>query len=202
MINTHTQAPAKEGLAGFITLLFLCGVFFLFDFSLLFYFTSVCLIFWVYIFRNPERFSKERLKDVFLSPCDGRIENIEYLDNQVLLTFKIGLLDVGLLRAPFDYEGGMKIDVTNGLKLYLSDNRAKEELNARIRLEGEGFSMEVVSEIFPARFYSLIDWKMGERIGFCKAGTLRLKFNPEAVDLKINIGDIVKSGETLLGYRK
>lgn len=199
---TNTQVLAKEGLRGFVVLFFFCLVCFFFDFFILSYFLLFCLVFWAYIFRNPERLPEERLEGVYLSPCDGRIENIEYLDDRLLLTFRIGLLDTGVLRAPFDYKEEIKMKEIKGLNLYLSENRIKEKLNTKVELDGGDFDMEVMSEIFPAKFYLPIRWRMGDRIGFCKAGVLRLRLNLKAVDLKINIGDIVKSGETLLGYRK
>lgn len=196
---TTTQILAKEGIKGGLVLLvlFLLAVAAGSEFFIILF--LLALGFWLFMFRNPERLPSERLPNALMAPCDGVIENIEYASDAILVTLKIGLLDVGVLRAPFVMQNP-SFQKQEGLSVYLASDEKKEALNARYGLKVEDFEMMITPELFGAKIYGLGSFCTGERIGFCKVGRLRLQLKPNFVELKVNIGDILKSGETLLGY--
>ena len=196
---TTTQILAKEGIRGGLVLLvlFLLAVAVGSEFFVIL--SLMASGFWFFMFRNPERLPSERLPNALMAPCDGMIENIEYTSNALFVTLKIGLLDAGVLRAPFVMQNP-NLQKQEGLSVYLASDEKKEALNARYSLKVEDFEMTITPELFGAKIYSLGNFCTGDRIGFCKAGKLRLQLKPNFVELKSNIGDIVKSGETILGY--
>lgn len=199
---TTTQLFAKEGLKGGIVLgvcLFVCFILGLNFFALL---LLAMLLFWIFIFRNPERLPNERVENILLSPCDGKIEDIEYIHGGVLLTFRVGIMDVGILRAPLNLNEQITQEKRNGLRLYCFEDDYKERLNSKVFLETSVFSLQIIPEIFDAKVYPLSEIKRGDRIGFCKMGILKMKIILNTVELKLNIGDIVRGGETILGYVK
>lgn len=200
---TTTQLFAKEGLKGGVVLsacLFVCFILGFNFFSLLLF---AMLFFWIFIFRNPERLPNEQVENVLLSPCDGRIENIEYVHGGVLLTFRVGIMDVGILRAPLSFDEQVRQEKRNGLKFYCFGDDYKERLNSKVFLETNVFSLQITPEIFDARIYPLNHKvRRGDRMGFCKMGILKMKIILNTVELKLNIGDIVRGGETILGYVK
>lgn len=199
---TTTQLLAREGVRGGIILFICFCCAFIFSFKIFSFLLLVILLFWIFIFRNPERLPSEYIENMLLSPCDGRIENIEYVNDSIILTFKIGITDVGILRSPLNIKELSNQYRIHGLKLFCFEDNFREKINSNFFLENNKIALQIIPEIFDAKLYSLDTLKIGERMGFCKMGILRMKILLNTVELKINIGDIVRGGETILGYVK
>lgn len=201
---TSTQIIAKEGYKGIAIICILVIVFLLFGWNILIFLSFLCLILWIFAFRNPERISKDKQNRVLLAPVDGEVVKIEYQDNMVEILFKIDWFDVGLIRAPINLEG-FQISSKKGLFLHNSSQQIKEALNTKIELFSpeRNFKLEIFPEIFSkARFYESNSVLIGERIGFIKLGYVKMSLESIFLDIKVNVGDKIKGGETSIGYIK
>lgn len=202
---TSTQIIAKEGYKGAFILFILALIFWICDWSFLTFLFILVLFFWLFAFRNPERESQDKLNLTLLAPVDGTIVDIFTQENNICLNIDVGWLDAGILRAPMEIQS-YKIDKKNGLLLRNISRRLKDVLNTQINffsIKKYTFKMILYPEVFGCtNIYQKSVLSPGERMGFMKLGKLKLCFPASSIDLKIDIGDKVKSGETLLGYVK
>lgn len=202
---TSTQIIAKEGYKGALILFILTLIFWIWGWSFLTFLFILGLFFWLFAFRNPERESQDKLNLTLLAPVDGTIVDIFTQENNVCLNIDVGWLDAGILRAPMEIQS-YKIDKKNGLLLRNVSGRLKDALNTQIKffsIKKHAFEMILYPQVFSSTsFYQKSVLSPGERMGFMKLGRLKLCFPTSSIDLKIDIGDKVKSGETLLGYVK
>ena len=199
----YAQILAREGFCGSLILAALFVVFFwCFGWGVLSFVILVILGFWLFTFRNPERLVDRRVGGLIVSPCDGVITNIQYIDKKVILNFRISVTDVGLLRSPIDTPS-LSWSRVNGLRAFFADNTLKQCFNTTLSCQASNFKLEVISEIFNPSCYELSsDIFAGDRIGFCKSGWLELELDASILELQVNIGDRVKGGYTSLGYKK
>lgn len=202
---TNTQIIAKEGYKGALILLVFAVIFWIWDWDFFTFLFILGLLIWLFAFRNPERESQDRLNSVLLAPIDGSIADIFIEGDNTCLDINVGWLDVGVLRVPIEVEA-YKINKRNGLFLRNVSERLKDSLNTQINFfstKKYAFEMKLYPQIFSsADIYQKLSLSLGERIGFMKLGRLKLLFPCASLDLKVNIGDKIKSGETLLGYIK
>ncbi len=176
------------------------------DFYALFiYLFFFLFIFSFFFFRNPERVVADDTSGSVLAPVDGVIEAIERLENESGVRVRIanGMLDTHILRAPF------KSTVSDeqrryGMALFGDESKALE-LNSRCSVMFDGVRMDIVGTFFPydvACYFESGDIvRHGERIGFVYTGYIEMIL-PYAVSLHINIGDKVKSAESIIGIIK
>ncbi len=195
----NTWIIAKEGVRGVVISLVLFVILHWFGLESL---AVLCLLFsvlWFFLFRNPER-ATPKDKEAIFSPCDGKILDIIYQDEKVFVDFEIALYDVGMIRAPYSTQN-LKWQSYYGLALGLNSSELKERYNHRLYAQSDDFCLQIRSDFFAPLKYDVSQPQAGDRIGFCKAGRLRLQVKQDFSDLKINIGDCVKAGETILGYK-
>lgn len=196
------QIITKEsfwGIVWFVVWIVFCRVV---DFSLGFLLGVVLLAAWLWAFRNPERTPSDRGDDIVLAPIDGTISNIEHRQGTTRLSIDVSFFDVGLVRAPQEVET-ITLEKKFGLVAYFSP--LQKELNEVLRADIVGkisCSIWLYPKVFKhARFYAPIAYRLGERMGFMKLGTLVLEL-PDSVEIRAHIGDRIKGGSSVLGYTK
>lgn len=196
----NTQILAKEGRSGaiFLTILFVLCCFFALEHLAVFVILLLCL--WLFMFRNPERVIP-RLEEAFLSPCDGRILDIDYQKDRLMIKMQIAAYDVGIIRSPYKSEE-VSISRRFGFLSGFVSPEIKSRFNACMTWSADCFKMMIYPEFLSCRAYGGAKVYSGDRIGFCKAGILILEMRQDIIELKVNAGDKIKSGETILGYRK
>jgi phosphatidylserine decarboxylase len=184
--------PFAVSVYGDFYALFTYLFFFLFIFSLVF-------------FRNPERVVADDTSGSVLSPVDGVVEAIERLEDESGVRVRIGngMFDTHILRAPCKSTVG-EVTRRHGMAIFNSDAKA-EYLNASCRVSFDGIRMQMVGAFFPYEaacyFESGDTVRHGERIGFLYTGYVELIL-PYSVNLHINLGDQLKSAESLIGIIK
>lgn len=187
------------GIVWFIVWIVFCRVF---DFSLGFLLGVVLLLAWLWAFRNPERTPIDRGDDIVLAPIDGTISNIEHRQGTTRISIDVSFFDVGLVRAPQEVEA-ITLEKKFGLVAYFSP--LQKELNEVMRADIIGkisCSIWLYPKVFKhTRFYAPIAYRLGERMGFMKVGTLVLEL-PDSVEIRAHIGDKLKGGVNVLGYIK
>lgn len=199
---SRTQFIAKEGFRGLLIGIGVLLIAFLFNFELILFCSLFFIMLWVFAFRNPERHPAERAENGILAPCDGTIINIIYENGLVNFVIQIDWGDVGLVRAPYR-TSDIQINILNGLKSTFILPETKELLNTKIYYLSKNFDMMIKPEVFKANLFNCPDVYAGDRIGFCKLGTVEVVFKDTFLnmqEIKVGVGDTVKGGETLLGY--
>ena len=205
-MRTSTELLAREGWLPLATALFLFALFVWIDAELLalggFLLTLGVLLF----FRNPERIAEEESPSVLLAPLDGRIEEIEAEGKETRIVIANRTFDTHLLRSPL--QGVLeKSAPVRGLFLPeyspLAD-RLNERYRAVFRTENGrsvAFGFRSGGCPYPATLYrgEQHPLRCGDRIGFLAGGKATLIL-PEGNDVRIAVGDTVRSGETILAY--
>ena len=164
-------------------------------------------------FRDPERMPDEDLdaEDV-LSPADGRVLHVGVpqpgvapIGNWLQISIFLSPLDVHINRTPV---GGRVVDVTYRPGRFLAafnERSAQENERSEIQVECEGqlvifrqvvglLARRVVCRIKPGM---IVD--RGQRFGIMKFGSRMDVFMPPTSCLKVQVGDVVRGGETVLG---
>ncbi|TLD81630.1 phosphatidylserine decarboxylase [Helicobacter sp. MIT 05-5293] len=191
-----TQIIVKQGWLGAIVLLalFVLCIFFNMDMGTLIFFVG--LVFWLFMFRNPERIPQTDERNIFVSPVDGIVRDIQKQDSEVIILIETRSIDVGVIRAPCEIIEGEKGE-KKGLALAFCNKNKKATLNAMMSFTHKQdfkFRMEFYPVLFSShKIYADSNLNIGERMGFMKMGITKLiipqnKNTPE-LELKINIGD-------------
>lgn len=202
-----TQIIAKQGWFGAVVLLalFAISIFLDMDTGALIFFIG--LVFWLFIFRNPERIPQTDEENVFVSPVDGIVRDIQKQDSEVVILIETRSIDVGIIRAPCEIIEGEKGE-KKGLALAFCDKNKKAALNAMMfftHKQDFKFRMEFYPVLFSShRIDAVSNLNIGERMGFMKMGITKLiipqsKNTPE-LELKINIGDRLYALGSPIGY--
>ncbi len=201
---------AKEGMPYILFsagLLLLCVIFDLDIFTFLFFLST---LFFVYIFRNPERKLINHEKGNLLSPVDGKLLLVEELVDNDEYTFKIEIQssyqDISLLRVPFNaqissihhYKGPRLSKYSN---LFSSLNEYVEIVFSDV----ENNSLKV-SHRLTQSFKSLdVDLLFAQnvlqtsRYGVMVSGVTTL-YLPKNFRLNARIGEGLSAGQSLMGY--
>lgn len=172
-------------------------------------------LFIAFFFRNPKR-KVPALRKIILAPADGKIVHVGRLEENRFLketVFKVSifmsLLDVHMNRSPI---AGRVVEKTYrpGRFLVASDDQAslRNEQNALI-LEMDDRSKVLMIQIagllarrivcYPRKGDQL---RMGEILGMIRFGSRIDLYLPTEVRLIVKVGQHVKGGETILGYRE
>ncbi|WP_305862265.1 hypothetical protein [Helicobacter cholecystus] len=187
---------AKSGYKGTVWLVALLGVSLLFGLGSLCFIFLIFLIFWLILFRNPERNALHLSENAFLAPIDGVITEISSTANRCQIKIKNQLFDVGVIRSPRHIQAYTLSEI-HGIPLFFSNK--KSLFNSEIVFSFGENKMIFYPQIF--KFYplnlNLNELERGERMGFMK-GEIILEI--EGIETKVNVGDRVKGGESVLGY--
>ncbi|WP_027326951.1 hypothetical protein [Helicobacter pametensis] len=197
-MNSQTFYISKYGQRGAL-ILFVCLILSLvFSWDLFALIVFCCLFLWIVMFRNPERLATHLSPNAFLAPIDGKILEILTQGDRTKIVISVGVLDVGILRSPMHIDH-YEISAIHGVPLFFSNK--KEAFSPHLSLKFGNHFLKIQQNLF--RINPLDEQKSferGERMGFLKAGKVELEL--ESVELKVNIGDKIRGGESVIGYLK
>jgi phosphatidylserine decarboxylase len=160
-------------------------------------------------FRDPERTAPD-VAHAVLSPADGRVTGVDeavdpFVGPSVRVSIFLSPLDVHVNRAPIS---GMVVDTayTRGRFLAAFDPQAGE-VNERcaIRLQGDTARVTVVqiAGIAARRIVCRVGagdkLHAGERFGLIRFGSRTDCYMPRGTDVKVEVGDRVTGGLTIIG---
>lgn len=205
----------KEGLPFLIPSSILTFLFLLLGWKGLAFLGILWTLFIAYFFRNPKR-KIPSLKNIILSPADGKIvylgecEEERFLKQKALkISIFMSPLDVHLNRSPVS---GRIIETKYHPGKFLMANREK----ASLLNEQNAFVLEV-EENFKVLLIQIAGWlarrivcyartgdylKQGEIFGMIRFGSRVDLFLPTQVKPIVYLGQHVKGGESIIGYRE
>lgn len=195
-MNTQFNFLARSGFKGAIWLVALLGASLLFGFGSLCVFFLIALMFWIVLFRNPERNALHLSNNAILAPIDGVITEINSKGDVCQIKIKNRLFDVGVIRSPMPISA-YSLSQTHGIPLYLSKKR--EFFNSEVNMDFAEHKITLYPQLFafPPMSQNLKEFERGERMGFMKG---ELVIEMKNIQTKLNIGDKVRGGESILGY--
>lgn len=203
---------AKEGVpfiavAAFLTLI--CAIS---EYQCLTIILTLCTLFTVYFFRDPERFTPLD-EDVLVSPADGRVIVVEkctddrYMQGEVMkVSIFMNVFNVHVNRLPFS--GTIKKIIYTPGKFYAvdSDKAAVHNENCGIILEtksGTQFAFVQVAGLIARRIVCWLEEgdkvTKGKRFGLIRFGSRVDLYLPVNTKIDVSVGQHVKAGETILG---
>lgn len=171
-------------------------------------------LFILYFFRNPTR-TPPLSAGAILSPADGKVLEVanhredRYLHREaVKISIFMSLLDVHVNRSPIT---GRVMKRAYHPGKFFAANTDKSSLlneqNALILCSRDGFEILFIqiAGIIARRIVCYAQkgnlLKRGQIFGMIRFGSRVDIFLPLSVDIQVRVGDHVKAGETILGYR-
>ena len=159
-------------------------------------------------FRDPER-SIPQTPETIVSPADGRVMEIvpENTQSQRISIF-LSLWDVHINRAPY---GGVVQSVvyTPGkfLAAYRQEASLVNEANAiTIAAHGREFLVKQIAGILARRIVCRVrpgdTLEKGQRYGLIRFGSRTDLLLPATAEIAVQVGDVVRGGETILAFLK
>ncbi len=200
---------AKEGLN---YIFYAIGLFILFgflDLDFLQFFAFLATIFFIFVFRNPEREIPSFQDASVVAPSDGVVSNIEELKDDKY-AYKVDIegsfFNVSLLRSPLSSTiedvtvlRGARISKYNALNLDINENatlifKDKDENTLKVthRLKQSFKPLDI--EVIKAQKLN-----QGMRYGVMVNGITTL-YLPENFRLNVSVGAEVSASQTLIGY--
>jgi len=170
--------------------------------------------FFLFFFRDPERKAPIG-ENLILSSADGKVilikpfENLEFIGGKgTLVSVFMSVFNVHVNRAPIS--GKVKYFKYNPGKFHpaFKDKASLENEQTELGLENERgrIILRQIAGIIARRIVCKIESrdsvKIGERFGMIKFGSRVDLFLPENVDIKVNLNQKVKAGETIIGIFK
>lgn len=169
----------------------------------------VAILFFAFVFRNPERETPSFQENSLVSPVDGVIVSIEELSNsEYAYEVKIdsGYFDVSVLRAPLS--ASVKVlHIQKGAKLS-DEEKLAQKINekAEIIFEDKESNKVKIEHLLKRSFDDIQigiaeaqNISQGSRYGVMVDGVTSI-FLPQNFRLNIAINNRVKGSETLIGY--
>ncbi|UCD71260.1 MAG: phosphatidylserine decarboxylase family protein [Syntrophobacterales bacterium] len=168
----------------------------------------------IYFFRNPTRIPPSS-KSAIVSPADGTVLEVEsYHEDRFLqrestkISIFMSLFDVHVNRSPIT---GRVIKRVYRPGKFFAANTDKSSLlneqNALLLSARDGFKVLFIqiAGIIARRIICNVQkgdlLKKGQIFGMIRFGSRMDVFLPPNVDIQVRLGDHVKGGETILGYR-
>ena len=172
---------------------------------ILFCVTIVCFLFLIFFFRNPHR-GIVLNKDVILAPCDGKVINIEQIDNdRVQIYIFLSIFNVHRFRNPVSGDV-INIEYKKGKfhKAYKKEASKENEAN-KITFKMKDGSIVYVTQVagYIARRIAC-DLKkgdiakQGDLFGMIYFGSGCLLDIPSKYSLNVDLKSNVKAGETII----
>ncbi|MCE3047176.1 hypothetical protein [Helicobacter kayseriensis] len=187
---------AQGGKKGALILLGLCIFSAILSFEFLACLFLILFALWVFAFRNPERLATHLSENIFLAPADGKIVEICAKGDKTKVVIEVGAMNVGVLRSPIAIKN-YQLSKSCGVPLFFSKKR--DFFSPVSSLSFLGHSICITQNLFRIEpFYSQGEFERGERMGFVKAG--RVEMQIQKIELKVNVGDRIKGGESVIGY--
>lgn len=153
-------------------------------------------LFMLYVYRDTYRHIFTNTQSV-LAPIDSVVTAIDTIDGKFQIYCKVSLLDNHLLRAPID--ANMKIKkYRRGLNLNATSYKASL-YNEQIVLKFDDIKLKLISGLCNMKMKRINESKVtqGDKISVFLDGMVVITV-PKSEDLLINIGDKLRSGQTIL----
>lgn len=202
---------AKEGWNYLIGSLALLLTFAFFDLDFFKFLAFVATLFFIFVFRNPERENMLYQENSVVSPVDGTIVSIEELHEKSGSGFKVEIdntyLNVALLRIPFtstleriEMRKGARLsplsplsnNINENTELVFSDKKSSNKIKVVHKLKQSFKSIDIdIKET-----QTLIQ---GARYGLMINGVTTI-YLPHNFRLNVGIGSELVASETLIGY--
>lgn len=208
-MNNNLLPIAKEGFAHISFALAAFIVFTLLDLELLGFVSFLAIVFFIYVYRNPERVTPAFEQMSVVSPVDGVLVSIEELtDSEYAYKLEVNssYFNVSLLRAPLN-SVLEKVDVKHGARL--SKNAAlSRDLNERAELVFEDkqknkikISHMLKQSIDGVKLNARVkqNFAQGSRYGLMVNGITTI-YLPQNFRLNVSLGQELKASQTLIGY--
>jgi phosphatidylserine decarboxylase len=202
---------AKEGWNYLIFSVAALLLFILLDLDFLQFIAFLTTLFFLFVFRNPERQNMLYQENSVVSPVDGKVVSIEELDSKENYAYKIEVessyLNVSLLRAPFTsllkdisiYRGArlssiypLSKDINENVELIFVDKKSSNKIKVTHRLKQSFKAIDI--DIIKAQ-----NILQGSRYGFMLNGVTTL-YLPSNFRLNISVGNELAASESLIGY--
>lgn len=202
---------AKEGWNYVIGSVVAFLVFTLFNFDFLEFFSFLAILFFLFVFRNPEREHLLYQEESVVAPVDGTVASIEEIADDGYIGYRViiesSYLNVGLLRVPFTAtieevasKKGARLSGLSPLadalneqtEVVFSDKKSLNKLKVIHKLK-QSFA--------PLSIDAIVNQSMmqGGRYGLMVNGTTTLCL-PKNFRLNVSIGSELVASETLVGY--
>jgi len=208
-MRTNLLPIAKEGLSYIFCAIGFFLVFGFFDLDFLQFFSFLAIIFFIFVFRNPEREIPSFQSSSIVAPSDGIISSIEELKDEEY-AYKVEIdasfFNVSLLRVPLvstlekvEILHGSRVSKFNPLHLDINENATlifkdtnKNTLKVTHRLKQSFKSLDI--EIIESQKLN-----QGARYGVMVNGITTL-YLPKNFRLNVSVGTEVNASQTLIGY--
>ena len=208
-MNFKLFPVAKEGwrYIGYSFLLFV--VLSVLDLEFLAFFLFLLTLFFIFLFRNPERELPRFEKNSVISPVDGTVISIDELNNSEYaykITVDSSYLDVSILRSPvsgsvysIDKVHGTRLDINNQLAGKLNENvevvfedsnSNKLKVSHLLKQSIDGIKTDIINSQ---------NTTQTSRYGVMINGLITI-YLPSNFRLNISVGNEIKGAETLVGY--
>jgi len=206
MVRGNVSIIANEGwryigyafIPFFLVILFDLG-------SLLSYLTFGFFLFMLFTFRNPERVINDEGEGTFLAPIDGKITSIkrDSEEGRLEVTIENSAFDTHFVRAMIDGDmaleskrHGVFLGVKSPKRQLLNESLTFTQSNGNHQVR---YTLCAARCPIPIQFYNVSHARMGERLGMVMSGSVSLEL-PYTLQLGVNLGDDIRSGETILGF--
>lgn len=200
---------AKEGWNYIASAIGLFILFSFLDLDFLQFFAFLATIFFIYVFRNPEREILNFQESSVISPSDGVISSIEELkDNDYAYKVEIdgSYFNVSLLRVPLSSKlenieliRGARVSKFSPLHVELNENATlifKDKMDNHLKVT------HTLKQSFKPLDINIIqeqNLNQGSRYGVMVNGITTL-YLPNNFRLNVNVGTEVSASQTLIGY--
>jgi len=208
-MNNNLFPIAKEGwsfiIYSFISFLILG----FFDLEFLQFFAFLAVLFFLFIFRNPERQMPSFEKGGIVSPVDGVVTSIQEIqddDYSHKISIESTYFDVSILRSPIESKL-ISIDILRGASLSKSST-LYDKLNENIKFVFEDASSNKIKvshqnilSFDEIKFDAFIGKKLiqGSRYGVMPKGITNI-YLPKNTKLDVVVGVELKASESLIAY--
>lgn len=209
-MNQNNLLPvSKEGwsFVGYSISAFI--IFWILDLEFFQFFSFIAILFFLFVFRNPERQTPNYKEQSVVSPVDGTVELIEEIVDAYYshkIEIKSSYFDVSVLRAPMN-SSLCSIRKENGARLPSSSNLSKlinekaelvfEDPNAN-KIKISHLSLQNFDEI-KLDAIKAQNFSQGSRYGVMLKGITTI-YLPKDFKLNISVGNEISGSQTLIGY--
>ncbi len=200
---------AKEGWNYILGAISLFVIFAFLDLDFLQFFAFLATIFFIFVFRNPERQHLYYQENSVVSPVDGVVASIKELkDDKYAYKIEIdsSYFNVSLLRTPFsssiesiEKQNGARLSTLSSLSkkinenselIFIDKNSNTAKVSHRVKQSFMGINIK-------AREFQ--NFNQGSRYGVMVNGVTTL-YLPQNFRLNISVGSELVASETLVGY--
>ena len=184
-------------------------LFLILDLGLLAVVAFVFMLLSAYVFRNPEKSIQDYEKNAFVSPVDGTVLDVEYLEDDIFaykVTIASSYQDISILRVPYNAKI-QNLTFVKGSRL-AKDAKLFDALNEYASFElvdDDNHIVKIVHKLSRSFAPLFLDIKnneeliKGERYGTMLSGITTI-YLPKSFKLHLTAGTKVSASETLLGY--